>query len=1648
MCHHGTGQEGSWQGRTQWGNKIVTGICSNGAGCDNYSIQFADLNADGMADLVYRHSTGIKTYISTGAGFQEKINTTFDICAYNSKIYGGCDNANNYTTITFADVNGDGKSDLVYRSDAGVQALVQDFKHSAIVTITDGNGASTNVSYNSLNKPEVYKPVVPWHPILFLDCAYPVVCGPNSTQVVSNVASDNGAGGFNHANYHYYDLRTHVLGLGNLGFGYMDTQDVEKGIWTQTIYEHGVIFGFMTVYPGQGQNRRHALVISGMPRSITTSKQVRMNDLLQLSVVKNSYTPKTLTYPNGTQIGYSYASESISTQYDLDGFVETVTKTTIDDVDDYGNVKSQTVSVGRFLNDPYAYTTTTLSTYDKEDPANWYLGRVTSSEVTSSAVDPLTRIRRSETRLTKFDYYPKVIYSTYPGYGHGGMLKQTDEEPNDPNLHLTTTYTYDQWGNKSVVAIKGDPLASPERKIAQRSSSSTYTYAGAGIDPLQYQIVSTDALGFTETKLIDSRTGNVVSLTGPNGLTTTWKYDAFGRKVEEQRSDGTTTTWSYDPCQGGDLCPNHGVYKITTKHFDATGGTLSAPAIVYYSALAQELRTETIGFNGGKVLQDTQYDEQGRVWRKSRPYFSGVNPSYWTTYTYDDLDRPTHIVNPDGSTVNMEYRGLETTITRERRGDNGYTAITARQIKNLQGKIAEAYDAVGSGGGTPTGSRTLYTYHPFGELETVTPQNNGGAVTSITYDKRGRKLAMNDPDMGHWEYKHDALGNLRWQKDAKGQVTVMEYDVLNRLVKRTDQKDTPSAYPNDVNAADDDIAKWDYFGTTAPPGSRGKLQKTSTATNNGAQVVFSEVYVYDAQSRLVETQTTYDGVTEPYTVTNTYAPNSSRIDSVLYPKSEGNSRYKIVNAYNNNGYLKNVSGGVGSTLTKLWEPVISNAAGDITWEVLGNGITTLRGYDPAKGTLISIMSGPSGARSSIQDLQYGFDSLGNLEWRRDNNQKDPLTGSVGVTEAYSYDAINRLTTVTRNGLITQAYQYDSLGNITFNSRYGYYTYGENGDGLHAVTSVKRIANGSVLAGDANADKAINSLDTVLVANQLIGNSSTVAGGNPDCNINNIKPELHDTACIARKFNTGEIETFDYDPNGNMTHKRAAGVLVREVAYTSFNKPASITSGATSVSFAYGPDRERYLQTIRKGMQTETLHYIGKLFERLKKADGSYVYKNYLYAGGRLVAIDTRFSDPAKVDRLDYVHQDHLGSIDVVTSSTGTVVERSSFTPFGEQLAGAQWKDGLLSQLSLTTTRRGYTGHELLADVGIVHMNGRVYDPQLGRFLSADPHVQFPDDAQSYNRYSYVMNNPLSAVDPSGYFLNHIKRFLDWSVGGLNRFMSKYGKTIIAIGITALAPNPFMGGFISGFITSGGDLKAATLSAITAVAFSGLHDMSGGFGKILAHGTVGGISSKMQGGSFQSGFAAAAFTQGFSQKFGDGVFGGNIQDPMVRLKNAFAAGVIGGTSSVIAGGKFENGAMTGAFSRMFNDLYVINRDLAVVHDLVGGKWATSPDNVVSHTFIASFDDSGNLIHTYSWGNEANLRGWNIDMPEDMAAAREALSMGMAVKVAPTYMARYYDKASSTLNNPSNEHANGVVVNNCKYEANKLNELAWELYRRDH
>lgn len=213
------------------------------------------------------------------------------------------------------------------------------------------------------------------------------------------------------------------------------------------------------------------------------------------------------------------------------------------------------------------------------------------------------------------------------------------------------------------------------------------------------------------------------------------------------------------------------------------------------------------------------------------------------------------------------------------------------------------------------------------------------------------------------------------------------------------------------------------------------------------------------------------------------------------------------------------------------------------------------------------------------------------------------------------------------------------------------------------------------------------------------------------------------------------------------------------------------------------------------------------------------------------------------------------------------------------------------------------------------MNGWIYDPTLGRLLQADPFIQAPNNSQSYNRFAYVFNNPMSFTDPSGYSA--------WT-----KFRDKVLKPVAAIVISVYLPGSTAiwgaaaGGFgatvatgaLAGYVTTG-LLKGALASAFTAGAFYGVGSAFGNtevafgsakhFDKVVAHGMTGGVMSVLQGGKFGHGFASA----GMAQFAAPGIDGVDSTTSGVSVQRVIAAALVGGTTSVVSGGKLANGAMT-------------------------------------------------------------------------------------------------------------------------------------------
>lgn len=302
---------------------------------------------------------------------------------------------------------------------------------------------------------------------------------------------------------------------------------------------------------------------------------------------------------------------------------------------------------------------------------------------------------------------------------------------------------------------------------------------------------------------------------------------------------------------------------------------------------------------------------------------------------------------------------------------------------------------------------------------------------------------------------------------------------------------------------------------------------------------------------------------------------------------------------------------------------------------------------------------------------------------------------------------------------------------------------------------------------------------------------------------------------------------------------------------------------------------------------------------------------------------------ANPDHVNYWHKDHLGSLVAVSNASGAVLERMAYDAWGKRLFpnGTTDPNG---QINPASTDRGYTGHEHLDELGFVHMNGRIYDPLLGRFLSPDPHIQDEALLQNYNRYSYVLNNPLRYTDPTGEWIQVVQAFAlvigaaladsnnkDLKIVGSLMMMAASMGTSNEHGlILSLTKEPISAAFLSATLSStisSGSLREGLKSGAFAAAFAYVGAQNLGYYEgVLVHALLGCAQQASSGGQCGPGAAAAAF--------GKAVSGADIfKETGPSLTQAVATVVVGGTVSVIGGGKFANGAAQAGFGYLFNCL---------------------------------------------------------------------------------------------------------------------------------
>ena len=260
-----------------------------------------------------------------------------------------------------------------------------------------------------------------------------------------------------------------------------------------------------------------------------------------------------------------------------------------------------------------------------------------------------------------------------------------------------------------------------------------------------------------------------------------------------------------------------------------------------------------------------------------------------------------------------------------------------------------------------------------------------------------------------------------------------------------------------------------------------------------------------------------------------------------------------------------------------------------------------------------------------------------------------------------------------------------------------------------------------------------------------------------------------------KHNNIDAMEMEYQSNGNIFTKTGLGEYAyhptqvhaveyidntddlrnprrQEIEYNAFNKATllidTVGNDAYQLKIFYGPDQQRWKTVLKKnGVEIKRILYVGD-YEVVTENGGAPQEMIYLTGGSLHV---TQNSQSA----IYYTHKDHLGSIISITDNAGNYVFKASYDAWGLQTIDPNY--------NTFKFHRGYTGHEHLPEFGLINMNGRMYDPIVGRFLSPDPYVQAPDFSQGYNRYSYCINNPLIYTDPSGEIFGWIGNFFRGSV---------------------------------------------------------------------------------------------------------------------------------------------------------------------------------------------------------------------------------------------------------------------------------------------
>jgi RHS repeat-associated protein len=563
-----------------------------------------------------------------------------------------------------------------------------------------------------------------------------------------------------------------------------------------------------------------------------------------------------------------------------------------------------------------------------------------------------------------------------------------------PGQYSQVSTAYDSWGNvEEQTTWTGYGTATADPSEGAQTSYTCYgsddlDETGKLIDnkwcPFDgyhtYALWTKNAKGYVSSVTYDYAKGLPLTETDPNGATTSATYDNFGRFTSLTKPDETspslTVTYQTDPLP----------FQVTlTQTVDATHAFV---VVRNYDGMGRQTSTVT-----NNVTVTSTFDAYGRVLTQTMP----GETVHKTTTEYDAMGRPDLVTAPDGTQTDYTYDGLETKVKDAK--DHTHTTVT-----DILGRTLSITP--------PTGPAVTFTYDPLGNMLTATRGSdaNGAITVTLTYDNAGRKLTMDDPDLGDWVYSYNALGGMTRQVDAKNQVTCLYYDELNRP-RGKDYFTNSAACPTDPGSGYDVAYGYDA-------GANGKGRRTSMGNADSLTV-----WTYDSRGRVLTEAQKVDNILHPAT---SFTYNSADLPATMtYPDGE-----TVTFKYNNNmlvDKLVNENGTPNNPADDYYyvNSTIYDSAMRITSRALGNGLTqnyTYYNWNQAGGRLQNLTTG------GLQNITYTYDSVGNIL---------SIADSVNtLTQNFEYDELDRLWhasatgTAEQGGYAQETYTYNTdTGNL-------------------------------------------------------------------------------------------------------------------------------------------------------------------------------------------------------------------------------------------------------------------------------------------------------------------------------------------------------------------------------------------------------------------------------------------------------------------------------------------------------------------------------------------------------------------------------------------------------------------------------------------